>query len=40
MAATAALAVIVIAGSTGSGGSVEQPDAGDDQAADPVEGWL
>ena len=39
MAATAALAVIVIAGSTGSGGSVEEPDGGDDQPADPMEGW-
>lgn len=39
MAATAALAIIVIAGSTGSGGSVEESDAGDDQGADPMEGW-
>ena len=39
MAATAALASIVIAGSTGSGGSVEEADGGDDQPADPAEGW-
>ena len=38
MAATAALAVIVIAGSTGSGGSVGEPEGGDDQGADPGEG--
>jgi len=39
MAATAALAIIVIAGSADSGGPVEEPSDGDDQAADLMEGW-